>query len=105
MAEQKQNFTPYVIAGVVGLAFVGYQQSAKNQADNVSNLPALEARISSIEERVTKEIDSMNNQINRREVENRNEKDKDIAVLTQRVERDEERLTYVERILGVSAKK
>jgi len=93
MADQKTNFTPYVIAGVVGLAFVGWQQTAKNTADNVSNLPALESRISSEEEGRRKDIDDVKAQINRREIEMRAEVDKAIAILTNRILRDEAELT------------
>lgn len=41
-----------VIGGFVGLQFVGGQQSAKNQQNNVDNLPALLARMETLESKV-----------------------------------------------------
>lgn len=38
-----------IVAGAVGLLFVGSQQQAKNQQNNIDDLPALEARLSASE--------------------------------------------------------
>ena len=47
MAEQKPPLNlgniavPVIISAVIGVGVVGFNQSAKNDADNISNLPAL----------------------------------------------------------------
>lgn len=37
---------PAVVAGAVGLAFVGYQQSARTDQSNIDQLPALQTQVS-----------------------------------------------------------
>lgn len=47
MSEGKTShpWMPAIIAGIIGLAFVGWQQTAKDQSTNVGNLPATNANV------------------------------------------------------------
>ena len=52
MTEKKDMtgvFVTALVAGGAGLLFVGSQQSAKNQQNNIDLLPALQQRVSSLE--------------------------------------------------------
>ena len=44
-ASMQNLLMPALIAGVVGVGFVTLNQSQKNQQDNISDLPAMDARI------------------------------------------------------------
>jgi len=50
---QQQDYSKAIIgailAGVVGLAFVGSQQAQKNEQNNIDDLPAIEARLQAVE--------------------------------------------------------
>lgn len=71
MTTSTKNYTTqYIIAGVVGLAFIGYQTTAKNNATSVGNLPATNEKvdtnsraINDLREQLTREIGVLRDQM------------------------------------------
>lgn len=113
--EQKQSLPGWALpvgaAGAIGLLIVGQQQSARNDADNISNLPAIEARVNQLEEDLGQtlsrsELDSRLNTIDETIIRRFQE---DAAVPLSRVredvEKNEDKLEdHAERISQLEAK-
>lgn len=125
MAEPQKNYTPLIIGaivtGLVGMVlsvigailFSGTEQAAKNEANHISNLPAVVARLEAVEEQQRSTLDrrsldaqfealrqiieGVERQLGRRiQLEVKDPLYREIDILTQRIERDEKRLEVLE---------
>jgi len=110
MADVKKDWTPTIIAAVIGVAFIGFQQQQKNNADNVGNLPATNANVSSNAEAILRNsqnsaaalnaaVGLVRAEINRRETETIKYVDTLDTKKTSRVDGIEGRIARLEDLL------
>lgn len=96
--------------GLIGVSVAGISLASKNaevsnetnqqaQTESVINLPATNEKVNGLENRLESSVKGLNDQINRREVEMRNERDQLLNEIHRVKDMDRDRIIRLEELL------
>lgn len=88
-----------VVAGAVGLLFIGQQQMAKNSADNVSNLPAVTANVATNAENIGRNAEGFRQDLDKQNERLTSSISDQVELVRDEINRREKEMTHYVEVL------